>query len=30
MIDHAKTEPEAIRNVLEYFGCAWIPGKEPM
>ena len=29
MMDHAKSEPEAVRN-WEYFGCGWIPGKEPV
>ena len=29
MQDHAKSEPEAVRT-WEYFGCGWIPGKEPV
>ena len=29
LMDHAKTELEAVRN-WEYFGCGWIPGKEPV
>ena len=30
MMDHAKTETEAIPRALEYFGCDWIPVKKPV